>query len=340
MPTIADVAKEAGVSVSTVSYALSGKRPISANTKARIDQAIAALNYHPNAGARALASARSNVIALVAPLRAGATMAVVLEFVSGVVEAAREHDYNVLLDTQDDPTAINRLSGSASADALVVMDIELEDPRVPELQRLRQPAALIGVPDEPGALSCVDLDFYAAGRLAVQHLVQLGHRCIGFVARGDARIWKNAGYAVRSIAGVRDAAATGGAHIELIPSESTFAGGVAAADKLLTEHPETTAIIVHNEFALAGVLDCLERRGLQVPKDISVLAIALQSAMIGLARNVTLIEVPGYEMGRIAVELAIAKLDDPDRPGETRLLAPSIIDGGTTAVARSQGPAD
>lgn len=321
--------------MSTVSYALSGKRPISASTKNRIDQAIAALNYHPNAGARALATSRTNVIALVAPLRAGVTMAVVLEFVSGVVEAARERDYNVLIDTQDDPAAIARLSGTASADALVVMDIELDDPRVPELQRLRQPAALIGVPNDAGSLSCVDLDFYAAGRLAVQHLVQLGHREIGLIARGDARIWETLGYAVRSIAGVRDAARVGGATIELIPSESTFVGGVTATDQLLNDHPHTTAIIVHNEFALAGVLDCLDRRGLQVPQDISVLAIALQSALIGLARNVTLIEVPGYEMGRIAVELAIAKLDDPDRPGETRLLAPSIIDGGTTAEARS-----
>ena len=69
MPTISDVARAAGVSMSTVSYVLSGRRPISAETQARVKAAIAELGYHPHAGARALASSRTSVLALVVPLR-------------------------------------------------------------------------------------------------------------------------------------------------------------------------------------------------------------------------------------------------------------------------------
>src|SRR3954462_13437579 len=79
MVTLADVARRAGVSASTVSYVLSGKRSISAQTRRRVQTAIEALGYHPNAGARALASRRSNIIALMVPLRSGMYVPVIME---------------------------------------------------------------------------------------------------------------------------------------------------------------------------------------------------------------------------------------------------------------------
>jgi DNA-binding LacI/PurR family transcriptional regulator len=334
MPTIADVARTAGVSISTVSYALSGKRPISANTRAKIDAAIRQLDYHPNAGARALASSRTNVIAVVAPLRAGVNIPMVLEFVSGVVTAAREVDHDVLLVTQEDPAGIARISGRSSADAFVVMDIEIDDPRIPELSAIKQPATLIGIPADPSGLSCVDLDFQAAGRLAIQHLADHGHHNIGFIGSADKRIQRKAGYAVRTNAGLHNGAQANGVVVATAPSEASFAGGQQAVATLLDNHPDTTAIIVHNENALAGVLDGIKRRKLAIPNDISVIAIALRTAFMGLAQNVTAIEVPGFDMGKIAVELAMTRLDNPDSPGETRLLTPKIIDGGTTGAVR------
>src|SRR2546423_7781793 len=102
MVKIADVASHAGVSISTVSYVLSGKRPISEATRSRVQASIRALGYHPHAGARALASSRSNVIALVMPLRQGVHVPVVMQFVIAVVASARRHDHDVLLVTQDE----------------------------------------------------------------------------------------------------------------------------------------------------------------------------------------------------------------------------------------------
>ncbi|MET9070460.1 LacI family DNA-binding transcriptional regulator, partial [Streptosporangium sandarakinum] len=100
--TIAEVARHAGVAVSTVSYVLSGKRSISADTRRRVLDSVRALGYHPNAGARALASRRANVIALVLPLRAGMHVPVLMQFATSVVTAARDYDHDVLLLTADE----------------------------------------------------------------------------------------------------------------------------------------------------------------------------------------------------------------------------------------------
>src|SRR5690606_37452459 len=91
--TIADVARHAGVAVSTVSYVLSGKRSISASTRNRVMESIRALGYEPHASARALASKRANVIALVLPLRAGMHLPVLMQFATTVVTTARTYEH-------------------------------------------------------------------------------------------------------------------------------------------------------------------------------------------------------------------------------------------------------
>ncbi|MGO4750470.1 LacI family DNA-binding transcriptional regulator, partial [Streptomyces sp. 2MCAF27] len=102
MVRITDVARHAGVSPSTVSYALSGKRPISEATRRRIHASIHELGYRPHAGARALASSRTRVLALVTPLREGGDGTATMRFAARVVTAARRHDHDVLLLTQEE----------------------------------------------------------------------------------------------------------------------------------------------------------------------------------------------------------------------------------------------
>ena len=110
--TIVDVARHAGVAVSTVSYVLSGKRAISEVTRTRVLASIRELGYHPNAGARALASRRANIIALVLPLRAGMQVPVVMQFAIAVVTTARRFDHDVLLVTSDEgPAGLRRIAG-------------------------------------------------------------------------------------------------------------------------------------------------------------------------------------------------------------------------------------
>ena len=125
MVTIADVARRAGDSTSTVSYVLNGRTSVSDATRRRVQRSVAELGYHPNAGAKALAGSR--------------------------------HAYDVLLITSDEgPEGVRRVAASGLADGVILMDVELDDPRIQVLREQGTQAALIGLPDDSRQLSCVD----------------------------------------------------------------------------------------------------------------------------------------------------------------------------------------
>lgn len=332
MATIADVAKAAGVSSSTVSYVLSGKRPISQATRHRVEKAIRDLGFSPHAGARALASSRTNVLGLVVPLRAlEANVAIVMEVVSGVITRARDFDHDVLVLTQDDVNGVQRLANGSMVDALILMDIETLDPRLPVLAGLRQPSVLIGVPSDPHGLSCVDLDFAAAGRLAVRHLVEHGHRSIALLGAPSAALTRSANYAVRIVEGFRSQAGPAGVRHTVVPTEATYPGAEAAVERAFAELDDLTALVVHNEAALPGVLAALARSNRSVPADVSVLAVAPSSLAEHLALPLSAIDVPAEEIGRTAVEMTIERLDQK-KAAETRLLSPAFIERGSCAA--------
>ncbi|WP_263118474.1 LacI family DNA-binding transcriptional regulator [Cellulomonas sp. RIT-PI-Y] len=328
MATIDEVAKAAGVSASTVSYVLSGKRPISPRTRERVERTIRDLGYRPHAGARALASSRSNIIALMVPFRPGINVQIIMQFVGGVVTAARAHDHDVLLLTQDDSNGVDRVASSSMADAIIVMDVEAEDERLPALRALKQPSVLIGVPSDPSGLSCVDLDFTAAGRSAVRTLTDAGHRRLALIGASQERIDRRANYAIRMRAGVAEESELRGAEVTMLPCDPHFAGGVAALERVLDETPGVTGLVVHNELALPGVMSALERRGVRVPEDISVVAIGAADTGTALPRPLTGIDVPGEDIGRVALEMAMAQLEG-DALASTRLVSPQVTDRGS-----------
>jgi DNA-binding LacI/PurR family transcriptional regulator len=339
MVTIGDVARAAGVSTSTVSYALSGRRPISPETRARVKDAIARLGYHPHAGARALASSRSSVLALVAPLRADINVPVIMQFVAAVVTAARAHNHDVLLLTKDEGTAgLERVAGSAMVDALIVMDIESDDARLPALRRLRQPSVLIGLPARPAGLTCVDLDFGATGRACVEHLAGHGHRRIGLVGPAPGVYLRGTGYAARFLTGYTEAAADLGLHAVAQPCEPTFDGVQDCLDRITGALAGVSALVVHNEAALVPLLDRLRAAGRRVPWDVSVVAVCPREVSFALPLRLTTAEIPAQEVGTMAVELAMRHLDpEGGRRGgrrpepECRLLPPAIVEGDSCA---------
>lgn len=329
--TIDDVARAAGVSTSTVSYVLSGKRPISAPTRQRVERAIHDLGYRPHAGARALASSRTNVLALMAPLRVDVDVAVIMQFVTGVVTAARTFDHDVLLLTSDEIAGMERVASGSMVDALVMMDIEAEDPRVPVLARLSQPAVLIGLPRDPEGLSCVDLDFDAAGQLAVRHLARLGHRQVALVGSPRAVLDRHTSYAESMIRGFTRGVAEAGIEGVVEPCESSSVGAVDAVDRVLAHLPEATALVVHNEVALPWVLATLRDRGLRVPDDVSVVAVCPPDVALGQPQPLTSIDIPAHTIGKVAVEMAMARVER-DEPAETRLLTPQLIERASTGA--------
>jgi DNA-binding LacI/PurR family transcriptional regulator len=144
MVRITDVARHAGVSPSTVSYALSGKRPISEATRRRIHASIRQLGYRPHAGARALATSRTRVLALVTPLREGGDVTAAMRFAARVVTAARRHDHDVLLLTQEEgEEGLRRVADSAMVDGFVIVGTVPYNARLPLPRGLGRPCVLI-----------------------------------------------------------------------------------------------------------------------------------------------------------------------------------------------------
>ncbi|MET8946830.1 LacI family DNA-binding transcriptional regulator [Streptomyces sp. NPDC004542] len=331
MVKITDVARHAGVSPSTVSYALSGKRPISEETRQRVEAAIRELGYRPHAGARALASSRSNVLALVIPLRAGIHVPVVMQFAMSVVTTARRHDHDVLLLTQEEgEEGLSRVADTALVDALIVMDVQLHDPRLPLLRSLDRPSVLIGFPAEPDGLTCIDLDFEAAGEACVEHLARLGHRVVALVGSPPEVYVRGTAFAQRVVQGFTAAADRNGMTGSVRPCEASPAAARLVAERLLREQPALTGVVVHNEPVLEPLIDAFEQLGLRVPGDLSVTAICPDELAESGRVPVTSVALPSAEVGERAVRLLMKKLDGTAVP-EATLLPPRITDRASTA---------
>jgi len=331
MATINDVARAAGVSPSTVSYVLSGRRPISAQTRERVQAAIAELGFHPHAGARALASSRTNVLALVVPLRTDVNVPVIMQFATAVVTASRTHNHDVLLLTKDEGTAgLERVAHSTMVDALIVMDVERDDVRIQALRRLKQPSVLIGLPEDPAGIVCVDLDFEAAAAEALRHLAWYGHRKVALVGPSPAVYKRGTTYAERFLTGFTIGSAELGLETMTHPCEPDRGGVRACLADIDAQLPGVTALVVHNEEALRMVLEELQASGRRVPADISVVAVCPRDVALNMPLPLTSVDIPAHDVGGLAVATAMKLLDG--RPTEkVRLLPPTLVERDSTA---------
>jgi DNA-binding LacI/PurR family transcriptional regulator len=339
---INDVARHAGVSPSTVSYVLSGKRPISELTQRRVRASISALGYHPHAGARALARNRSNVIALVIPLRGGIAVPVLMQIATSVVTTAREYDHDVLLLTQDEGThGLERVAGTALVDAIIVMDVELHDPRVPVLRSLDRPSVMIGFPADATGLTCIDLDFTAAGAVCAGHLADLGHRSVGLIGSPPAVYQRETGFARRLKTGFEEAARGRGVAAVTRACEPTPEAARATVDDLLRRRPRPTGVVIHNEPAAGLLLDAFRAAGHRVPGDLAVIAICPDEVAERSSPPLTSVTIPADELGQQAVRLLMAKLSGGQVPGAT-VLAPHITVRASTpqplSIGKNQPP--
>ena len=332
---ISEVARHAGVSPSTVSYVLSGNRSISGATHARVEQAIRELNYEPHAGARSLRAGKTDVIALADPLYDWSSGAVDspyilghMPYVYGVVDAARRHGWNVILITGGGGSAaVEKVVGSKMVDGIILMEVRANDPRLKLVERLATPAVALGMPLEPTEVPFVDFDFEGAGRLCVEHLVGLGHRDIGLYASHPGTFEKGLGYAHRLWHSVESNLNKAGLPFHGLPVETSTKGAQVALDALFGEEPAMSALIVNGEGMIDLLLPELQRRGKEVPGDLSVVVIGWSGLTKHIVPPLTHVNVPALEMASAAIELLA-------RGGPAKLLPASLVAGGTVAPNR------
>jgi DNA-binding LacI/PurR family transcriptional regulator len=333
MATIQDVARQAGVSRSTVSYALSGKRTISRETRNRIDAAIASLGFTVNARARALATSETMVIGLLVQFHKDEFAPAMLQYVLPISDTARELGYDILMVTEvDGPAALRRVTSSGMVDGVVLLDVIHKDPRVPVLRDAPQPGALVGLPADTEGLDVFDLDFGEAARMLVDHLYGLGHREIILVSppkhvfdRGGAYGWR-----------FRDAALERAARhgIQIFPyyGESQQPAISRSLHGILDARPTSTALMVHNDASIAALPSVLTERGVSVPNDLSVVSLYSKDFGRSFSLPYTAIETSPDQLGRQAVQQLVRRITNPDQAGApiTRFIAPELTDRGST----------
>ncbi|MGV8882840.1 MAG: LacI family DNA-binding transcriptional regulator [Rhodoglobus sp.] len=333
MATIGDVAREAGVSRSTVSYALSGKRPITGETRDRINKAIDKLGFTVNAGARALATSETMVIGLLLEFHDDEFPPAMLQYILAVTTAAREHGYDILMVTDSDgPGAVRRITSSNMVDGVVLLDVTHEDARLEALRAARQPGALVGLPRNTEELDVFDLDFGEAARMLVDHLYGLGHQELVLVSpprhvfeRGGAYAWRFRDAAV-------ERAARYGMHIHPYYGESQQPGISRSLNAILDARPQATGLIVHNDASIAVLPAVLHERGVEVPRDLSVVSLYSQDFGRSFLLPYTAVETSPDKLGREAVQHLVQRITNPDySPTVAKFIEPVLTIRGSTA---------
>ncbi|HEU5484053.1 MAG TPA: LacI family DNA-binding transcriptional regulator [Microlunatus sp.] len=333
MPTMRQVADHAGVSIATVSFVVNNTKPVTAATRARIEASMAELGYRPNAVARALASRRTRILALAYPALDHRLGGSGMEFMNAAAQAAGELGYHLMIwPGANDGTELTELVGQQLVDGVILMEVQLDDPRVPALQSSGTPYALIGRTAEASDSLHVDIDFEQTIRDALQHLCDLGHRRIVFATGSQAaQSYYNYGPYVRSEQAYRDEAGRRGIEPVIVESGQDAAAGRLLARRLLDEHPGTTAVLLLNEFAAIGLLTQLVHQGVAVPDDLSIVSMLTSRELAGYTQpSLTIMNSPGTGLGRLAVEHLVREMLTGDRPDPV-LLPSTLVVGGSTA---------
>jgi DNA-binding LacI/PurR family transcriptional regulator len=275
MVTLRDVAERAEVSISTVSRILanSTKETYPTSTHVKVLRASLELGYHPNFAARALASGRSHIVAVVFPhiYDTPFTALSSLQILASVDGFCSENSYHVMLssprlvDGNVDPRFISLLAGGYP-DGIIIDGHYCIDPFMDVLKQYAKPTVMLGYQSHPYFLRS---DNFLGGRLLMQHLIELGHREIGIVGisqgvslAGDQRL-----------EGLRSAAVEQGIDFDTLPCVNgvfSSASGAAAAHELLSQQPRLTAIIALNDRMAMGAIRQIQAMGYAVPDQISV----------------------------------------------------------------------
>ncbi|GAA1034096.1 LacI family DNA-binding transcriptional regulator [Virgisporangium ochraceum] len=329
---IGEIARRAGVSRSTVSYVISGRRPVSEQTRRRIQSVIDELGYRPNASAQALKEGRTRTIGLVIPPASQRLTDMQLGFVASVVEAAARADYDVLLSPSggDHDRSFERIATGRRADGVILMEILMEDHRVTRLQQVGVPFVTIGRTRHPEDTWWVDVAYTELVARCVDHLADLGHRRIALMNRSAELVAAGYGPGHRALRGFAEAVDRRGLHGTDVCCADNAPAGEECMERLRERHPGITALVTVNEAALPGVQRALERAGVVVPRDFSVTGVAARHWAEDFRPPMTAADVPTHDMGAAAVELLLERLATPTAPARHVLHAPPVSLRATT----------
>ena len=348
--TLRDVARDAGVSVMTVSNVVNGNLGrVSAATAEQVRGVIDALGYVPNGSAQSLAAGRTRLVGLlVPPGTEDQSLLVSAHDVSvvGAVEATlRAHDNHLMLRSAGNADDVRESVQRWNLDGIVVMnytDAQLEALDLPR----DTPLVLVDAYERDGAAGAdsgagarvvrVGSDDAQGGRLAAEHLLALGHRRIVFCVptTTPSRV------VAERLRGFRDALEAAGVAWDaalVVPANTSFDEGLRAGGVVAAEHPDATAVLATADILAAGVEKALARAGRRVPEDVSVVGYDDTDVAEYVTPSLTTVHQDVVAKGRTAATLLLRMIDG-ERPSDPARLGVELVVRDSTAPAPALAP--
>jgi LacI family transcriptional regulator len=310
--TLEEVGRLAGVSRSTVSRVVNDQPSVRDDVRERVWQVIRETGYQPHAAARSLVTRRTQIVAMIIP-EAVTTLFTDAFFpllLSGVTETCNAYLYHLMLSLFNDPGGqeeiYRRVIGSGHLDGVIVASARMDDPLVPKLLQDGVPFVVVGRHRDE-RVHCIDLDNVGGTRMAVEHLIRLGHRRIATVtgplsmASGEDRL---AGYCQALEAHripVQEAL--------IVEGDFTEGSGAMGMQRLLSASP--TAVFAASDAMAIGVLKALREADLRVPEDVALVGFDDIPVAAALEPALTTVRQPIERLGSMAADLLLNLLENP-----------------------------
>ena len=317
-----DIAQQMGVTTTTVSRALNNKPDVSEETRTQILALAQELGYQPSAAARSLKLHTTETIALVFPDISGPFYS---EVIRGVEQEAGQSQYNVLIyGAHGKPSALRFLDSlNGRVDGLILMARSVGDDYVLRLARQRLPFVLLGFQINGMTADALLVDNQAGAYRAVTHLIGHGHRRIALIA-GPA----DSPDSQARLAGYRQGLAN---HSLPAQEELVAAGnfrrqsGAAAMNGLLALPQPPSAVLTANDEMALGAIEALRARGIRAPEDMAIVGFDDIDLASYISPPLTTVRQPMYELGCIAVQMLLRRLQEPDGQAEVRVLPVEMV---------------
>lgn len=336
-PTIADVARVAGVSKGLVSFALNGRPGVAADTRQRIMDVAAELGWTPSLSARSLSVGRAFACGLVIGRSPDVIAADPFfpSFIAGLEDEFSVTGQALVLAVanpgRQEADTYRALASDRRVDGVILTDIRVADPRIALLAGLSIPAVTLGVPDVDSPFASVSSDDGAGIRLAVEHLAGLGHRRVAHVAGPSGML-----HAQHRRDAFLDTADAAGLDITVVETDFSAADGARATASLLEEAAPPTGIIYANDSMAVAGMGVAHRRGLRVPGDLSITGFDDTEIGRWVHPALTSVATDARGWGVTAARTLLAAIAG-DPPAHIDLPDPTLAVRGSTAPPRPRG---
>jgi DNA-binding LacI/PurR family transcriptional regulator len=338
MATIKDVAAMAGVSVSTVSYALNGNRSISERKKLAIKEAVQKLGYRPRAIARSLASGRTHIIAILFP---PVDHGLGLPEIDLIMEASKDvmaRGYHLVIWTlqTNNPDELVQLISQELVDGVILMEVHRKDRRIAVLRDAGIPFILLGRDEDAPGETYIDIDFFTTMMRCLVWLKELGHRRVVFINQSRKSFRNGYGPVVRTHRAFAELCRSLEMNGREYFCESDGEAVLGRMKEILGASPGATAFVVMNDKALPGIVSGIMKQGLSIPGDISVVSIVSSTAAASyMLPRLTLFEMDIGRLIEAVVSLLIAKIEGRYAEIPERLVPCTLREHQSTGPAPS-----